>query len=93
MIIMNPLSAFFRDRPNQGSRNYYFESPVYEPSYHKMFRQFIQAVQGEEKPVPVEEGMSAVKLALAAIRSAEMGQPVELENFKDKKFFALIEKG
>ncbi|MGI6457134.1 MAG: Gfo/Idh/MocA family protein [bacterium] len=69
--------------PNQGSRNYYFESPVYEPSYHKMFRQFIQAVQGRgENPVPVEEGMSAVKLALAAIRSAEMGQPVELENFK-----------
>ena len=54
------------------------EIQVEDPVAHEL-RDFIDAVlTGGEPPVPGREGRAAVEIGIAAYRSAETGQPVEL---------------
>jgi len=71
-----PLKISYIDWEQKG-RRYFSESPVILPAYYKVLDAFVKAIEGKgENPVPPEEGLRAVRLALAALRSAETNQPV-----------------
>lgn len=54
-------------------------SPVSEDPYSKELEAFRDAVAaGEAPPVPGEEGVRALQIALAAIESDRTGEPVEI---------------
>ncbi len=66
---------------NTGGRQYVTHSPVITPACYKILEAFAHAVEGKgENPVSGEEGLAAVKLALAAIESMETKQSVTLSN-------------
>lgn len=53
------------------------ESPVAKDGYHRELEHFIQCVKsGQEPSVTIADAIEALKLSLAARKSAECGQPV-----------------
>ncbi len=62
-----------------GGRQYVNQSPVITPACYKVLERFTQAVEGKgQNPVTPEEGLAAIKLALAAIDSVQSKKPVSL---------------
>lgn len=60
-------------------RSYFTESPVIYPAQYLLFKEFIDAVNGEAKnPVSGEDGLAAVRCSLAAIESIQTNKPVTL---------------
>ena len=73
-----PLEISILDKQS-GGRRYFSESPVLRPASFYLLEGFVRAVEGKgTSPVPVEEGLAAVRLAEAAIQSVENKRPVEL---------------
>lgn len=53
------------------------ETQLAEDGFHRQLAAFVDCVaSGEEPPVPIDEAIEAMKISLAAIRSAETGEPV-----------------
>ncbi|MFH1742265.1 MAG: Gfo/Idh/MocA family oxidoreductase [bacterium] len=64
----------------QSGRKYATESPILDTAYMRLLRGFLCAVEGTgPNPVPPEEALASLKLALAAISSARSGAPVDLQ--------------
>lgn len=52
---------------------------IEEDGYYRELQSFVDCVQsGNEPPVGIEEGIEAVRISIAAIESAERGEPVSL---------------
>ena len=65
---------------NSGGCRLFSESPVAKPAFRKMLESFLAAVRGEgENPVPLSEGVEAVRLALAVLESLQSGRPAQPE--------------
>lgn len=61
------------------ARQYFNESPVNTPAVYQLLREFVKAINGKaDNPVPANQGREAVKLALAALESAQSKRPVTL---------------
>ncbi|HQO36934.1 MAG TPA: Gfo/Idh/MocA family oxidoreductase [bacterium] len=64
---------------NSGGRKYVTESTILDTAYMKLLRGFLCAIEGtEENPVPPEQALASLQLALAVIDSARTGATVEL---------------
>lgn len=62
---------------NSGGRRYFSESPVLRPAHFKPLEQFVRAIQGEPADgVSLEDGVEALRIAHAALRSIETKRPV-----------------
>ena len=71
-----PLELSLLDEAT-GGRRYLAESPVRFPAHFRLLKAFLEAVQGQgENPVSGEEGLSAVRIALAAIESCQKRRPI-----------------
>lgn len=54
-------------------------STVEKDGYHRELEAFVDCIQnGEKPPVGIDEGIEAIRISLAAIESAERGEPVSL---------------
>lgn len=54
--------------------------PLSEDGYYKQLADFVRCVEtGDEPAIPVSDGIEAVRLSLAAIESADLGEPVTPE--------------
>ncbi len=53
--------------------------PYHRDGYVRELRHFVECVKDDREPaVPLSEGLETVRVSLAAVRSADLGQPVEV---------------
>lgn len=73
-----PLMVSFID-PKESLRQYFSESPVIKPAHYKILEEFIAAIEGRgSNPIPPEEGLQALRIALAALESVRTHKPVAI---------------
>lgn len=78
--IINLVAKPSSDSPDVGLPS----SPVAESPYTTQIKEFYSVLLGEKQPrIIAEDGMAAVQIAEAAIRSAATGKAVELESLSE----------
>lgn len=80
-----PLHAYWHQRPGESSPDVALpSSPLLEDPYTTEIKHFYQVLTGAETTprVTAEDGLMALRIGLAAIRSAQTGQAVRLEEIE-----------
>lgn len=74
---VTPIRRFGRDEVDVPRDPVGDELPLRRDGYHRQLEHFLECVESDAEPaVPVDEGIESLRVALAAMESAERGEPV-----------------